>query len=493
MEAVAKYRRQITVAAILSILLFSGYCLFYKLGNEPFQDYDEATYAEVTHESLEHGNPASLTFLNQPYFRKPPLLFWMTTASSHVFTDVEFADRFPSALAGFAAILIVALICVEAGAGIGTGLIAAGILATTASWMEFARDVRFDNLVAFFCIAALYAAIRASRDARWFVMVGATLALAILSKSVMAAFGGVAVFVFLLGEGTFLRSLRSRWLWIGIGVFFVIVLPWHVYMTLTYGEAFWHSYLGTEVFERASQNLFLGGTNPTNLDYLYYMASNAAPWMELFVFTVMSMPFLLRRMTDRIRSTFIAAFVAILAVLVVALTAHTKAFGYLMPLYPFLAVMLALAGREVWRITSASSHAETLKAVLTAFGIVLFLYAAALARYEALHIDPYYGWELSQASEEHAIAEIIAQAPHSEVYVYGGYSDLGSIYYYTHLPDTDQPFILLWSASSTPATTSTAFILATSSPASLSASFPHYTFTQTYSGKFVSLFTAAAR
>ncbi|HWU24488.1 MAG TPA: glycosyltransferase family 39 protein [Candidatus Paceibacterota bacterium] len=493
MEAVAKYRTPLAAVAALAVLLFSGYCLFYKLGNEPFQDYDEATYAQVTHESLEHGNLSGLTFLNQPYFRKPPLLFWMTTASSHLFADAEFADRFPSALAGIAAIILVALICIEAGAGIGTGLVAAGILATTATWMEFARDVRFDNLVAFFALAAFYAGMRAVRDSRWFVMVGITLALAILSKSVMAIFGGIGVLAILLFEKKLLRSFRDRWLWFGVAAFMLVAAPWHLYMTITYGTAFWHSYLGTEVLERASTNLFPGGTNPTNADYLSYLASNAAPWIQLFILSCAGMPFFFRRMAGTLRTVFAASFIVVLSVVAVAFVSETKAFGYLIPMYPFLAVFLALAGRELWRAEAKSRFADTLTLALAALTIALFAYAAVFTRYEALHIDPYYGWELSQAYEEHAIGEMIAQAQHPEVYVYGNYGDLGSIYYYSKLPDTKNPFILLWSASSTPASSSTAFIIASSSLASLSNSFPDFRFTQAYSGNFVSLFTAAAR
>src|SRR5690348_11885859 len=115
MEIVGKYRTNILVACGLLVLLFSGYILFYKLGNEPFQDYDEATYALVSQANIEHGEPSALYFLNNPFFRKPPLLFWMTAPSEQVFKDIEFADRFPGALAALATIIIVALICIEAG------------------------------------------------------------------------------------------------------------------------------------------------------------------------------------------------------------------------------------------------------------------------------------------------------------------------------------------------------------------------------------------
>lgn len=476
-------RKFLIVLCAAATLLFSGYCLFYKLGAEPFQDYDEATYAEVTHESIAHGNLSSLTFLNQPYFRKPPLLFWLTTTSSHIFSDPEFADRFPSALAGLLAIVLVALVCIEAGAGVWTGLIAAGILATTAAWMEFARDVRFDNLVALFIVAAFYAGVRTLRDSRWFAVVGIMLALAVLAKSVMAVFGVIAVLAVLVHGRGLTASLRDRQLWIGVGAFVLVALPWHLYMTLTYGAAFWHSYIGMEVIGRASANLFPHGGNPTNAQYVGYLLSNVSPWFHLFVIALASTPFVMWRMTRKIRAVFIAAGITALSVLVVAFAAKTKAFGYLVPMYPFTAVMVALWGREVWR------RATFIQPFLIALTIVLFACAAALTRYEALHLDPYYSYELSQAYQEQAVAAIIHAAPNPEVYTYGGYSDLGSIYYYSRLPDTKNPFILLWNDSSEPSATSTAFILATSSLSSLSVSFPHYHFTQNYSGTLVSLFT----
>ena len=495
MPKVDSNRRYIVIPIAAVVLLFSGYTLFYKLGNEPFQDYDEATYAQVTHESLLEGEPSGLSFLNTPYFRKPPLLFWMTTASAHLFKDTEFAYRFPSALAGFATVILAGLICIEAGAGVGAGIVAAAILATTAAWAEFARDLRFDNLVAFWIAAAFYAGVRALRDSRWFVMVGIMLALAVLTKSVMAIFGGIALLALLVHGRAFVRSLRDRYFWLGIGAFLLVAVPWHLYMTLTYGLAFWHSYFGTEVIERASLNLFPSSGNPTNADYMGYLFSNAAPWAELFVVALISSLFVMRSMTARVRSVFLAALITILSVLAVALAAKTKAFGYLMPLFPFLAVMLALAGSEVWKWigndTVRRSRAAILKPLLIGTIIVIFAYAAALTRYEALHIDPYYGWELGQAYEERAVGKIIRATPDPEVYAYDGYDFLGSIYYYSGLPDTKNPYVLLWSASSTPSSTSTAFILATSSLAYISEAFPRYRFSQVYSGSFVSLLTVA--
>lgn len=488
-------QKQAAVFFAVLVLLFGGYAVLYKLGNEPFQDYDEATYALITQASIEQGVPSTLSFLNQPFLRKPPLLFWLTTATARVFHSPEFADRLPSALAGLTAAVIVAFICIEAGAGAWTAIAAAAILVTTAGWMEFARDVRFDNLVSLFNVLALYAALRATRDSRWFLIVGIALALAILSKSVFALFGGIAVLAVLMYEGAFARALRDRQFWYGIGIFFLIAAPWHIYMTLTYGAEFWHSYLGTEVFARAGTNLFPGGNNPTNVQYIKFLFGTNAPWMELFALATVCTPFLFRTLPRRMRSTFLSSLVASLSVLIVALVAKTKAFGYMMPLFPFMALVVALFGWQVWRWVENGAARRSKSAVFQSLLIgvagITFAFAAALTRLEALHLDPIYGWAVGQANEERDIGSIIRAAPNPQVYEYNGYDFLGSIYYYSRLPDTQNPYILLWDASSTPSATTTTFILATSSLESLSSAFPHYRFVQEYSGRFVSLFTVS--
>ncbi len=489
---------------LAALVLFSSYILFYKLGNEPFQDYDEATYAEVTHESLVRGNPSTLTFLNQPYFRKPPLLFWLTTASTQLVPDIEAADRFPSALAGLAAVLLVILVCIEAGAGLPVALLAGAILATTSPWMEFARDVRFDNLVSLFIVAAFYAGMRARRDRRWYAFAGIMLAFAVLSKSVIVAFGGVALLAYALlslGWAGTAALLRDRYVWLGIGAFLLVAAPWHIAMTLAYGSAFWHSYLGTEVLERAGTNLFPNSNNPTSSEYVAHIFGYAAPWAELFVLLLAALPWRFRKMAPSVRSTLGASVATVLAVLLVMFTAQTKAFGYLMPMYPFAAIALALGAGEVWRWLRAragmrgdaqmffttGSLFRRILAVLALVVLAAFLaYAARLTRFNAFHINPYYGWEIGQAYEERDVAALIRAADEPAVYAYG-YDAIGAILYYSRLPDSANPYIGTWNAEREPS--GTTFILATASLAELAEEFPAFEFAQLYSGRFVSLFS----
>src|SRR6202012_708036 len=129
------------------VLLASACLLFYKLGAEPFQDYDEATYAEVTTESLASHNYLTFTYNYQPYFNKPPLWFWLMDASKSAIGDNELRNRLPSALSGLALILVLIVIVYAVTQNGYAGALAGGVWATTSAFIEPARQARFDILV----------------------------------------------------------------------------------------------------------------------------------------------------------------------------------------------------------------------------------------------------------------------------------------------------------------------------------------------------------
>jgi 4-amino-4-deoxy-L-arabinose transferase-like glycosyltransferase len=61
-------------------------------------DLDEGFYASVAWEMRHSGDWRTPTFLGEPWFEKPPLLYWLMVGSMRVFGENEFALRLPSAL-----------------------------------------------------------------------------------------------------------------------------------------------------------------------------------------------------------------------------------------------------------------------------------------------------------------------------------------------------------------------------------------------------------
>jgi 4-amino-4-deoxy-L-arabinose transferase-like glycosyltransferase len=480
MSLLQKHKKLVLGFFITILLLFSGIILFYKLGHEAFQDYDEATYAEITSESLAHGNVFSLTLLNSPYFRKPPLLFWLTDASNEVIKNPEVADRLPSALSALLLIELVMLVCYEAGGGYAAALISGAILATTSAFIEPARQVRFDILVSLFIIATFYAVLRAKKNPTWYLAAGIFLGLAFLSKDVISVFAVIAGVSYLFLDQRF-AFFRNKYFWWGIGLFFVVVLPWHLYETFKYGAAFWQSYIGTEVFSRVTTNIFGSGFGPTNLDYDDYFFTFAAPWAQFLIASLLAFPFFYKKMNRNVRNVILASGISLLAIIAVLLISHTKALSYLIPAYPFIAIIVALTISELYRLNRLVVRALLALALLIAIPFGMYFTVT-----NALHINSYYAYEVEYSFEEEQIGLTLRALTSSPVvYTYND-DDYGTIEYYSTLPFTKNPYVLLLSSESK--VVGNSYVFSASSRSELASAFPSYTFIPIYTGADVSLF-----
>jgi 4-amino-4-deoxy-L-arabinose transferase-like glycosyltransferase len=82
-------------------LLFFGCLLLHVAGtwSLPLIDRDEPRFAEASREMIERGDYVVPHFNNQIRLDKPPLTYWLQTASYRLFGENDFAARFPSAVA----------------------------------------------------------------------------------------------------------------------------------------------------------------------------------------------------------------------------------------------------------------------------------------------------------------------------------------------------------------------------------------------------------
>ncbi|MGH9955972.1 MAG: ArnT family glycosyltransferase, partial [Pyrinomonadaceae bacterium] len=73
---------------------------FYGLGHLPFVGPDEPRYAQVAREMYLRRDLITPTLAGQPWFEKPPLLYWMMIASFRLFGISEWTARLGPALSG---------------------------------------------------------------------------------------------------------------------------------------------------------------------------------------------------------------------------------------------------------------------------------------------------------------------------------------------------------------------------------------------------------
>jgi 4-amino-4-deoxy-L-arabinose transferase-like glycosyltransferase len=214
-------------------------------------DLDEGFYASVAWEMRHSGDWRTPTFLGEPWFEKPPLLYWLMVGSMRVFGENEFALRLPSALM-YALTLLLLAWWGNRRLGQGAGSWAALLFALAPLSLILARLAITDMALAFFLTLAVIA-LWEVRGLGWSLIGGVALGLAFLTKG---PFGlGLVGLLYVWNARTLhARGLRFRWVLVALVVALLTALPWYVGVYLQHGGAFFNEFV-------VKQNLlrFAGG------------------------------------------------------------------------------------------------------------------------------------------------------------------------------------------------------------------------------------------
>ncbi len=100
MEALKKYKYTFFFG-ILGSLFFIPF-----IGNVHLFDWDEINFAECAREMIVTGNYFRMTIDYLPFNEKPPLFIWFQAISMNLFGVNEFAARFPNAICGVVALIV---------------------------------------------------------------------------------------------------------------------------------------------------------------------------------------------------------------------------------------------------------------------------------------------------------------------------------------------------------------------------------------------------
>ncbi len=213
------------VAAFIFIVLSIGYLLFslHPLWNA------EAMYAEVPREMLESKDFLYPTLNYAPFIFKPPLFFWANALSIWLFGQ-HIGPRIPQAL--FAAGTVAFTYKIAARSSRTSGLMAAGVLATSYGFVFHTAELLPDVPLGFFTASAVYYFLKISDGKNRTFGLWASLALAVMTKGFLGLiFPGIAFVIFIVAEGR--RDMIKKLASIpAIAVFTAITVPWHILMEL---------------------------------------------------------------------------------------------------------------------------------------------------------------------------------------------------------------------------------------------------------------------
>lgn len=251
-------------AALLIVLAVT--ILFGRLGrNAVF--FDEAIYADVSKEMVERGEWLTPHWNGRIWFEKPPVYFWATALLFKIFGVSEFWARFASALSGLGVLLLTFLIARRIYGDVWSGVLAILILLSTQLFVYYARFGTTDTMLTFFILLAIYSYLRSEEDERFWLLAGASCAMALMVKGAAGLITPAVLLVASLIDRRFLALLRSRWLWLGIATAVLIAVPWHLLMYWQHGGTFINRYLSAHVVNRAQTNI-----NEFNRGYGFYFS-----------------------------------------------------------------------------------------------------------------------------------------------------------------------------------------------------------------------------
>jgi 4-amino-4-deoxy-L-arabinose transferase-like glycosyltransferase len=169
-----------------------------------------------------------------PRLVKPPFLYWALAASMKVFGVNEFAARLPNAVAVVAWVVVTFLIGREIG-GISRGFYAGIVLLTSLGTFTLGRIVMPEPMFSALIAAAIYCVLRGVDNMRWraawFLGFWLFASLASFTKG----WHGLIYPLAILGVAALFSrenriSLRGLISWKGALLFFLINLPWYIYV-----------------------------------------------------------------------------------------------------------------------------------------------------------------------------------------------------------------------------------------------------------------------
>ena len=317
-------RRWLIVPILLLYLLH--------LGGVGLLGPDEPRYASIGREMARSGDWVTPRLDTQPWFEKPPLTYWLTASGHLLGLPGEWAARLPQALVsvGF---LIFFYTRLAGDFSPGTALTATAILATSVGWMAYSFVALTDLPMSAALGASVLLALTGKptelgQGPAWRIvscrglLAGALLGLAILGKGFVPVV--LIAPVFLVARGKRLALLAGT---------VVAAGPWFVLCWFANGHAFWDDFFWKQHVAR-----FFTPALEHVQPFWYYvpvLLGGLFPWTPLAGALANS------KIYRDVRIRFLAAWT--LYGLIFFSAASNKLPGYILPLLPALAILLAVA------------------------------------------------------------------------------------------------------------------------------------------------------
>jgi 4-amino-4-deoxy-L-arabinose transferase-like glycosyltransferase len=337
---------------ILLILIYIP--VFGYMESVPIQLYDESRLANNAYEMYHDGDLVVTHFEGKPdmWNTKPPLMIWFQVFFMKLFGDRELSVRLPSALGAFLTCLTILFFSVRYAKDFWYGFIAIVVLVSAVGYINHhaVRTGDYDALLTLFttlyCLSFFIFVETNSR--RFLYLTFIAIILAALTKGIGGMFFIPALMLYSIIRKKFLPIVKSRDTYIGIALFLFVVVGYYLLRenhNPGYIKAVWANELGGRYFET------IEGHKAEFWFYYKMLVKYHFPYWCLILPVGVLVGFLHPDQFFRKLTWFLTLMVGFY--FLVISFGQTKLEWYTVPMYPFLAMIVAIAIHFVFGITKS--------------------------------------------------------------------------------------------------------------------------------------------
>lgn len=319
---------------ILSLFLFG-----FQLDEQDFWGrHGESRRAEVSREMVASGDWIVPHLNGEPLVTKPPLYYWATAGMFVLTGNIdEISARIPSIISGLLGVLVTyfwAAALFSPRVGLFSGI----ILATSFLYAGMARSAEVDMLLTLFTTSALCCFTfgyqqRKPTPTFWYLASALCIGLGTLTKNPIGiAVPLVTIAGFILLTRDFQLILKAKPWW-GLLVFLLILFPWFVLAYQRVPHFF-------DVLRQETVGRYIDpeGTPHKEPFYYYFYAIGAfAPWIAFLPGAIAALIAKRARLTA---SHYLMIAASVMTFLLFSSVGSKREY-YLLPMYPFLAILTA--------------------------------------------------------------------------------------------------------------------------------------------------------
>ena len=393
-------RRFILLLGILLALL-AYFPVFQFLGKQPYRLWDESRQAFNAYEMYNNHKYLVTYFEDQPdmWNTKPPLLIWLQVVSMKIFGVGEFALRFPSAVAGFLACMILYYFCARFLKKPLLGFCAGLVLVSFNGFVEYhvTRTGDYDALLTLFDLVALLSFFvyldKKSTSALYFTFAG--LILASLTKGIAGLMFVPAMLFAVLYFKSLKDLLTNKHFYIGI-CSFVLFVGGYYYAREIVNPGYLKAVAENELGGR-----FLSTIEQHRHDFIYYF-ENMRDWQLGYWLLLIPAGILTSWFSPKSRERnflLFATFSALIFLFIISIS-KTKLVWYNVPSFPLFALTIAAFLVYICDLLRGIENTSILrKSVLPA----VFIFIVALPAYKGIVNKTYQEKEFDWNQEEFRI------------------------------------------------------------------------------------------